>query len=88
MAACNPYGRRVADYLVERYWPGVSPADVRRLDERLSAAGGDVTYMGSVLIPDDEVALFGFRATDESDVRAAAAAVGLRCDRIVVADFG
>ena len=44
--------------------------------------------MGSVLIPDDEVALFGFRAPNESDVRAAAAAVGLRCDRIVAADFG
>jgi uncharacterized protein YbaA (DUF1428 family) len=83
----------VADYLVERYWPGVRAPDVRRLDARLFAAAGDVTYgdvtyMGSVLIPDDEVVLFAFRARDESDVRAAATAVGLRCDRIVAADFG
>ncbi len=51
--AGDPYRRTVADYLVERYWPGVSAADVRRLDARLSGAVGDVTYMGSVLIPDD-----------------------------------
>ncbi len=88
---CRPAIRTVAE------WPTISSsvtgrasraADVRRLDARLVAAAGDVTYMGSVLIPDDEVALFGFRARNESDVRAAATAVGLRCDRIVAADFG
>jgi hypothetical protein len=78
----------VADFLVERYWPGVGAADVRRLDALLSTAVGDVTYVGSVLIPDDEVVLFGFRGRDEAEVRAAAVAVGLRCDRIVAADFG
>ncbi|HEY3833943.1 MAG TPA: hypothetical protein VGO03_16740 [Acidimicrobiia bacterium] len=77
----------MADYLVERYWPGVEAADVRRLDERFLAAASNVTFIGSVLIPDDEVALFGFRARSENDVRAAAAAAGLRCDRVVVADF-
>ena len=80
--------RRVADYLVERYWPGVTAADVRGLDAGLLAATARATYMGSVLIPDDEVVLFAFRARNEDDVRAMATAVGLRCDRIVAADFG
>ena len=41
-AAGDPYGRRVADYLVERYWPGVSAAEVRRLDARLALSLDDL----------------------------------------------
>jgi KaiC/GvpD/RAD55 family RecA-like ATPase len=78
----------MADFLVERYWPGVTEADVRQLGERLLEASGAARYMGRARIVDDEVVLFAFRARDEHDVRATATAAGLRCDRIVVADFG
>ncbi len=77
----------MADFLVERYWPGVTAADVRRLGDQLGALGGEVSYVGAALVPADEVAFFAFHAPDSARVREAVEAAGLRCDRVVAAEF-
>jgi hypothetical protein len=76
-------------YLVECYWPGVDEeklaATLKRLRSAASALrrrGGDVTFLGSILVPADETvfALFdGF----EADVRAANERAGVPFDRVL-----
>ena len=75
-------------FIVERYWPGVTEADVRRMAAVLSAAAGPgARYLGSILIPGDEVVLFGFDAVSARRVAASGEQAGLRCDRVVPAVF-
>jgi hypothetical protein len=75
-------------FIVERYWPGVTEADVLRAAAALqAAAGADVRYLGSILMPGDEVVLFRFGAPGAPGVAALAAQAGLRCDRLVPAVF-
>jgi len=75
-------------FIVERYWPGVTEADVRRMAAVLSAAAGPgARYLGSILIPGDEVVLFGFDADSAAQAAARSAQAGLRCDRVVPAVF-
>ena len=77
----------MAGFLVERYWPGVTPADVDAVCRRLSQLGdAAATFVASTLIPADEVVFFEFRADDEGAVRELARRAGLRCDRLVKAD--
>jgi hypothetical protein len=74
-------------FLVERYWPGVTAADVRAVDERLTRLGGaDATFVASTLIPADEIVFFEFRAIHNAAVLDLARRAGLRCDRLVSAD--
>jgi hypothetical protein len=78
----------VDGFLVERYWPGVTPDAVRRMNDRLGAAQrADVVFLGSILVPADEVVLFAFRAADAGAVAALGQQAGLRCDRIVAASY-
>jgi hypothetical protein len=74
-------------FLVERYWPGVTDADVRAVDERLTRLGGDddATFVASTLIPADEIVFFEFRAVHDTAVLELARRAGLRCDRLVAA---
>jgi hypothetical protein len=82
------YGRAMDGYIVERYWPGVTEADVRLTAAALRAAGGtDVRYLGSILMPEDEVVLFQFDAVSAHRVAASGEQAGLRCDRVVSAVF-
>ncbi|HEY2285889.1 MAG TPA: hypothetical protein VGH88_09120 [Streptosporangiaceae bacterium] len=75
-------------FIVERYWPGVTEADVRQAAAALQAAAGtDVRYLGSILMPGDEVVLFRFDALSAPHVAASAEQAGLRCDRLVPAVF-
>jgi hypothetical protein len=75
-------------FIVERYWPGVTEADVRQAAAALRAAAGtDVRYLGSILMPGDEVVLFRFDALGGPQVAASAERAGLRCDRLVPAVF-
>ncbi len=75
-------------FVVERYWPGVTPDGVRRINDRLGAAQhADVVFLGSILVPADEVVLFAFRAADAATVAALSQQAGLRCDRIVAATY-
>ena len=73
---------------MERYWPGVTEADARRAGAALRAADGDdVRYLGSILMPGDEVVLFRFDATSAQRVAASSEQARLRCDRVVPAVF-
>jgi hypothetical protein len=74
-------------FLVERYWPGVTSADVRVMDEQLARlSGADATFVASTLVPDDEVVFFEFRAVDDAAVLTLAGRAGLPCDRLVSAE--
>jgi hypothetical protein len=74
-------------FLVERYWPGVTAADVGVVDDRLTRlSGADATFQASTLMLADEVVFFEFRAVDEAAVLALAGRAGLPCDRLVSAE--
>jgi hypothetical protein len=77
----------MAGFLVERYWPGVTPADVDAVCRRLTQMGShDATFDASTLIPTDEVVFFEFRAFNEAAVLELARRADLRCDRLVSAE--
>jgi Nickel responsive protein SCO4226-like len=65
-------------YVAECYWSGVSERDLRDLDDRagrsvaeLVSRGEEVRYLGSILMPDDEVVLCLFEGSAEAVRRAA-----------------
>lgn len=73
-------------FLVERYWPGVTLDDVGPLNLRLhEISDSDAAFVGSILVPVDEIVLFEFRAKDVDAVLALSGRAGLRCDRVVPA---
>jgi hypothetical protein len=75
-------------FIVERYWPGVTEADVRLAAAALrSASGADIRYLGSILMPGDEVVLFRFDAVSAERLVASGEQAGLRCDRVVLAVY-
>jgi hypothetical protein len=75
-------------FIVERYWPGVTEVDVRVAAAALRAAAGtDIRYLGSIVMPGDEVVLFRFDAVSVHRVTACGEQAGLRCDRVVPAVF-
>ena len=78
-----------SSYLVESYWPGVDQekltATLRRLRSATSAlrgGGGDVTFLGSILVPADET-VFSLFEGFEADVRAASQRAGVPFDRVL-----
>ena len=76
----------VEGFLVERYWPGVTLNDVGLLNARLhEVSGSDASFVGSILVPEDEMVLFEFRARDVDAVLVVSGLAGLRCDRVVPA---
>jgi hypothetical protein len=75
-------------FIVERYWPGVTEADVRLTAAALRAVdGADARYLGSILMPGDEVVLFQFDAVSAEQVAVTSTRARLRCDRVVPAVF-
>jgi len=83
----HTYGLHMAGFLVERYWPGVTAADVDAVCRRLTQLGGaDATFVASTLIPADEVVFFEFRAVNDAAVLELARLADLRCDRLVSAE--
>jgi hypothetical protein len=76
-------------YVVECYWPGVTPDEVAALDRRARSLvtrppwRRTVRYDGSILVPEDEVAMFEFRADAEAAVVALSRAAGIPFQRIV-----
>ena len=72
---------------MERYWPGVTAADVDVVGRRLAELGGvDATFVASTLIAADEVVFFEFRAVSDAAVLELARRADLRCDRLVSAE--
>ena len=74
-------------YVVERYLPGVSRADLERQLERLEHAtrGTHVEYLGSTIVPDDEACFCQFDGPSEEAIADANRRAGLPFDRIVAA---
>jgi hypothetical protein len=63
---------RAASYIAECYWPDVREEEVRTLDRRIAASlSGDVRYLGSVLIREDEVVLCHFEGSADAIRRVA-----------------
>jgi hypothetical protein len=74
-------------FLVERYWPGVTAADVRSVEVQLTRmSGADATFLASTLMLADEVVFFEFQAVDDAAVLDLARRAGLPCDRLVSAE--
>jgi Nickel responsive protein SCO4226-like len=73
-------------YLVECFWPGVSEGRVAKAVRQLEAVdtGEDgVTWVDSILVPDDEIVLCVFEGRSMEAVRASADRAGLPAERIV-----
>ena len=80
----------VTEYLAECLWPGVTQAEMDEVDararsttQRASRAQRDVRYLGSILMPGDEVAFFVFSGPSAKAVRAVATGAEIPFERIV-----
>lgn len=76
-------------YLAECYWPGVTEQQLREAAGRARAAaaqfrrhGGELQFLGSILVPVDETVFWFFRGREE-DVRAASVPAGVRFERVL-----
>ena len=85
-------GTPLETFLVERYWPDIDLPRLRAAEPRLDAAatalaaeGVRVAYLGSILMPADQVVFSLVAAEDESDVRLLNERAGLPADRIAAA---
>jgi hypothetical protein len=79
-------------YVVERYLPGLFPADLARALDRLASVtvnlrreGTMVHYLGSTIVPQDEACFCRFDAPSKRAVIEANRRAKLRFDRIVEA---
>lgn len=72
------------EYLAECLWTGVGEGDVADLDARVRAeADGDVRYLGSMLLPKDDVVFFVFAGPSAEAVRTVAERAEIPFERIV-----
>jgi Protein of unknown function (DUF4242) len=63
---------RVESFVAECYWPDVHEEEVHALDQRIAGSLADgVRYLGSVLIPEDEVVLCHFEGSADAIRRVA-----------------
>lgn len=76
------------EFAAECLWPGVTAEALHDLEERVldecSASGERARYLGSVLMPGDEVVLCLFKGCEE-EVRRAAEAAGVPFGRLLEA---
>ena len=77
-------------YLVECYWPGVTTSALTDVGERAGAVtrelrtlGHDVRFLGSLLVPVDEVVFCRFAGASAGEVGWAGALARIPADRIV-----
>jgi hypothetical protein len=80
---------RSKSYLVECYWPGVSKKALAAAVERtreaaieVSREGGKVNFLGSILVPADEMVFYLFDGA-EADVRAVSEQAGVPFERLL-----
>jgi len=77
----------VTEYFAECLWPGVTDAQLADVDRRVrksaAAAGSEVRYDGTILMPGDEVVFFVFSGPSAKAVRAVAASAEIPFERIV-----
>lgn len=78
-----------ATYLVECFWPGVTSERVEAANRRareeaaaLRRQGSTLRFLGSLLIPSDEVVFFQFMAASSEEVIRASREAELPFDRV------
>ena len=79
-------GRAATEYLAECLWPGVTEADLAAVDARArttTSGASDVRYLGSRLVPSDEVVFCFFEGPSAEAVRAAAERAEIPFGRIL-----
>jgi hypothetical protein len=74
-------------FLVECFWPGVTRAQVEAANARareaaLQRAGSSLRFVGSLLVPADEVVLFQFTAGSQEEVVRTSREAKLPFDRV------
>jgi Protein of unknown function (DUF4242) len=81
---------QVSTFLVEHYWPGVTPAGfgdaaerVRTSSARLAAEGEWIRFLHSTLVPEDESAFCVFEAGSRSVVEEAYRLAGVTFERML-----
>ena len=84
--------QRARTYVVECFWPGLTSevleVEARRVEataSRLRLEGHDLTFLGTIFVPDDECVFCLFDGT-ESDVRTASSAAGIPFERVLPAE--
>jgi hypothetical protein len=82
-------GEAARSFIAECFWPGVTEAEVAALDTRAAASAGELTdagepvsYLGSILMQEDEVVLCQFEGAMKA-VRRAAELAEVPFERIV-----
>jgi hypothetical protein len=68
-------------YAAKCYWPGVSEAGLKRAGEHME--DGDVSFLGSLLFPGDELVLCFFEAESGTAVKQASERMGFPCERVM-----
>jgi hypothetical protein len=79
---------QTTEYMAECLWPGVTQADLVALDTRVRAAvtgQGRVRYLGSRLVPSDEVVFCFFEGPSHEAVRSVAVEAAIPFERILEA---
>jgi Protein of unknown function (DUF4242) len=81
----------MASYVAECFWPGVTPAELESLDDRASLSAGrtsgspqPVRYIGSMLMPEDEVVFCFFEGPSAEAIAGAAQGAQIPFARILV----
>ena len=77
-------------YAAKCYWPGVTARQLEQASARAAAeaeaasrAGSTIAYLGSIVFPDDELALCLFDAASRAVVRATTERAGMPCERLM-----
>jgi len=80
----------LATFLVEHYWPGITPElfeaaseQVRRYAKQIAGEGVAIRFLHSTLVPEEEAAFCVFEAEDVMAVESAYARAAVRFERIV-----
>ena len=78
--------RTRTEYVAECFWPGVTGDDLAELEARAKAVAGEsdgVGYLGSMLMPGDEVVFCFFDGTSREAVQAVAERARVPFERVV-----
>jgi hypothetical protein len=82
-------GSETATYMVECYWPSVTEEKAAAVAERAKAAAASqsaedepVAYVGSILVPEDEVVFYLFQSRSVDAVRAVSERARIPFERV------
>jgi hypothetical protein len=77
-------------YAAKCYWPGISEEELERAAvsaqreaDSLSRTADPVTYLGSLLFPDDDLVLCLFESASRAAVAQANERAGIPCERLM-----